>query len=210
MINPGEHVSIFGMTGCGKSTLTRSLATIYPRRIIFDRMGEWSNAGLPVCSNFAEFSHLYRQFYQAQEFTILYRPKPGLSQDFLVSDVNQVLALVYQVESQTGRGIALIFEEVWLYAPIHSTPPWLQEISLTGRHYNIAIVANAQRPAHVSKTLVTQSRHVFVGQFFEANDRKYLRDTLGDLPELQRPPPPGEFIWFRPAQPLQTQKVKVF
>lgn len=165
---------------------------------------------MPVVHDFASFARVYRDLYQLDGFTILYRPVAGQDAEALVSSTDQVLSLVTQVETQERRGLALIFEEVWLYAPLHACPPWLTEIALTGRHHNISIVANSQRPAHVSKTLVTQSRHVFIGQFFEHNDRKYLRETLGNLECLENPPPPGEFIWFRPSAPLERQRVSVF
>ena len=47
-IKRGEHVIIFGITGCGKSTLTSQVAEIYPRRIIFDRLHQWPVA--PDCT----------------------------------------------------------------------------------------------------------------------------------------------------------------
>lgn len=209
MINPGEHVSIFGMTGCGKSTLTRKLSELYSRKIIFDRLIEW-NDDYTVCSDFDEFSVLYKQCFEFDEFTIIFRPRAGSETEEITQTTDAILGLIFQIESQESKGIALIFEEVWIYAPLQSCPPWLTQIALTGRHYNVCIIANSQRPAHVSKTLVTQSRHVFIGQFFEANDRKYLFETLGKLEELNSPPPPGEFIWFRPADPKNTRRITVF
>lgn len=212
MISAGQHVSIFGMTGCGKSTLTREISHFFERKIIFDRLNEWTHDNYPVATNLDEFVSLYRQCHTLDSFAIIIRPRAGLDSETLVDLANSILGLIYQIESQpqSQKGIALIFEEVWLYAPLHSCPQWLTEIALTGRHYNISFIANSQRPAHVSKTLVTQSRHVFIGQFFEMNDRKYLRETLGDLPQLNTPPKPGEFIWFRPAFPESTQIIKIF
>lgn len=197
MINAGEHIIIFGMTGSGKSTLTGKIAGLFQRRIIFDRLQEWQSAEFPTASSFEEFKNIYRENFQRNEFTIIFEPAPGMAQDELLETTNNILALVYQVESHTGKGIVLIFEEVWLYAPIHSIPTWFQETMLTGRHHRISVVGNSQRPAHVSKTLVSQARHVFVGQFFEARDKKYFEETFGRIPELENPPEKFSFWWFR-------------
>lgn len=210
MIELGEHITIFGMTGCGKTTLTRKLAQIFTRRVVFDRLLEWNESSIIIVHHFTEFARIYRELYSASSFTIVYRPSTGMPGDALCEETDKILSLIYQVESHNSQGIALIFEEVWLYAPVHSIPPWFQEICLTGRHYKISVLANSQRPAHVSKTLITQSRHVFIGQFFEMNDRKYLEATLGQLPGLKNPPQPGTFIWFQPKMGQNTQSVSVF
>lgn len=205
MILPGEHISVFGISGCGKSTLTRKLASVFPRRVIFDRLMEWEDGG-EVVSSFEEFAALYKERYEAPRFSIIVRTHPGLDTNDLLDLVDSILALVYQVESHASQGIALVFEEVWLYAPIFNTPPWFNETLLTGRHHKISILGNSQRPASVSKTLISQSRHVFIGQYFESNDRKYFREALG-LPLDHAPPAKYAFLWYRHDRPLQTVTV---
>lgn len=198
MIFPGEHTIIFGMTGSGKSTLTQKIAVLFDRRIIFDRLNEWD--GENVAGDFDEFKKLYGEFHTLDSFTIIFQPYSGMDADTLVQLTDRILSLIFQVESYNAKGIALIFEEVWLYAPIHSIPPWFQEIMLTGRHHRISVIGNSQRPANVSKTLVSQSRHLFIGQFYESRDRKYFEETFGRIPELDNPPEKFKFLWFRPQE----------
>ena len=199
MIHAGEHSIIFGMTGSGKSTLTRKISTLFLRKIIFDRLREWSGEGIEVDS-YDSFKKVFRELHLSDSFCIVFQPGYGGDSDSLVEETNQILALIFQVESHTQKGIALIFEELWLYAPLHNIPAWFQETMLTGRHHNISVIGNSQRPADVSKTFVSQARHCFVGQFYEYRDRKYFEDTFGRIPELANPPKKFTFYWFRPAE----------
>lgn len=208
MILPGEHVIIFGMSGSGKSTLTRKISGIFSRMVIFDRLQEWPR-GEVSATDFYSFQKIYREKYLLPEFNIVFQPRPGMHGDELLAVTNQILHLIYSVEKSFhenngySQGIALIFEEVWLYAPIHQTPPFMQEIALTGRHYRISLIGNAQRPASVTKTIVSQARHFFIGQYYESRDAKYYYDTFGDIPELDKSPEKFNFYWFRPGQALQ-------
>lgn len=204
MIEPGQHTTIFGMSGCGKSTLTGKISKLFTRKIIFDRLGEWTiendgNEHSSTVSTYSEFQSIYREFHSFDSFLILIRPRPGMDQEALLTLTNEILSLVYSVETYERQGLAIIFEEVWLYAPLHSIPPWFQETMLTGRHQRISIIANSQRPANVSKTLVSQSRHVFVGQYFEFRDKKYFEECFGRECEIvTNPPKRFTFYWLRP------------
>lgn len=199
MIEYGEHVSIFGITGSGKSTLTRQVAAYFGRLVVFDRLGEWENyPGAEISRTVAEFVDSFRRHLCSDQFTLVFRFQPGSDADGNVAICEAILSRIYAYEIQARRGVALIFEEVWLYASPHFMGAWLSETILTGRHARISLIANAQRPASVHKTLVSQSRHVFIGQHHEARDQLYFRETIGDLPELRAPIPRFHFLWFRP------------
>lgn len=199
MIQPGEHVTIFGITGSGKTTLTRKIAALFPRRIVFDRLNDHAGGGVEV-RDFQSFARVYKENFEHDDFAIVVRPPAGISSEELQELADSILQLTYSVESHTQKGIGVIFEEVWLYAPLHFMPHWFQETLLTGRHYRISLVANSQRPAHVNKALISQSRHVFVGQFFESRDRKYFEESFGRIPEIEQSPARYHFWWFRTDQ----------
>lgn len=206
-MNLGEHSVIFGITGSGKSTLTRKLGGCFERVIIFDRLCEWDSSDGGYCvSSYDDFAQCYRDEHPESRFRIIIQPTPGLSQDDLLQLSEQILALIYQVESYNCLGIAIIFEEVWLYCPINGGSPWFMETLLTGRHHRISILGNSQRPATVSKTLVSQSKHVFIGQFFEARDKEYFEACFGRKDWLKSPQK-YSFIWYQADQNEQTPKI---
>jgi energy-coupling factor transporter ATP-binding protein EcfA2 len=220
MIYPGEHIAIFGLSGCGKSTLTRQVSTLYDRKIIFDRLGEWSGEAGEFVHDFNSFAHAYRRCYLLPHFRLIFRPRAGTHGDGLPETCDEIFRLIYTVEQDRQyqarmagqadpQGLGLILEEAWLYAPNHNVQPWLMENLLTGRHQKISIITNSQRPASVSKILVSQARHVFIGQFFESNDRKYYAECLGDIPELANPPGKFEFIWKRVGGDTSRVRVSV-
>lgn len=199
-VNPGEHSIIFGITGCGKSTLMAKIVDLYPRRVIFDRLYQWPDQGGRVVSSFQEFQRTYQELYTLPEFTIYVRPRRGIPEADLIALTDQILCLIYQAEYVNKLGLAVVFEEIWLYAPTYSIPHWFQELILTGRNAKISIIGNAQRPASVSKFITSQCRHIFVGQFFDYRDRKYFEDTFGRLEIFTRPPQKFQFIWFKPGE----------
>lgn len=195
----GEHITIFGITGSGKSTLTRAISQYYHRKIIFDRMGEWNGDPRYTVQDFQGFARVYRECESLADFEIVVRFRPGISQEDLITGFESICNLVYQRERLARLGVLLLIEEVWLYSSPHYISPWFKEILLTGRKENISVVANSQRPASVNKDIPSQSRHVFVGQHFNPNDRMYFRDVLGkEYPKcenLKR----FEFLWYRPG-----------
>lgn len=192
MISPGEHVCILGLTGCGKSTLTRALALPQRRVLVIDRMHEWDNADpalndFTFTKDFPSFLAAYKESYA--EVRIVVQPPPGMDGEMLREFADQILYCAYQAERQTRQGLFIVMEEVWLYAPIHGETPMLSEILLTGRKYGISVISNSQKPALVSRTVTGQSRHVLIGQHHDPRDAAFFR-------EFGVTQSPAKFDWY--------------
>lgn len=212
-LGDAEIITVFGMRGCGKSTLTRKLSEIYKRRFVFDRIHEWNgedaNTSRKIFTDAQAFERSWSAFAE-RDHTLIFHFKPGSSPELLSDEFNRIARVLYL----TGRAVAhpdpqvIVIEEAQFYCAPASIEPWLFEMIHTGRHANLAIIANAQRPATVHKSLVSQSHHIFIGQLFEARDIQYLRDTIGAIAEEARTLPKGEFIWIEMGNP--PRRVKVF
>lgn len=210
MIGPHDVTSIFGIRGSGKSTLSRNLSSIYPRLIIFDRLGEWGDIDGFNCSDAESFSKIWKQTFRSPSFKIVVSFEPGTDGDDLQREVSSILKTIYN----TGRSglseysTCLVIEEAQFYSSPQSINPWLFEVCLTGRHAKIAIILNSQRPASIHKSLISQSHNIFVGQLFEMRDIKYLTDTIGDAAFRARSLPQGAFLWHRLGCPVRVVNSK--
>ena len=194
---------VFGQRGCGKSTLARRLAEIYPRKVVFDPMKEWGNEpNAKFFSDFESFCALWAELYDQASFTLVYHRVPGTSMENAASDFSGILGVIHATgETDPGNyGVCLVLEEFQFLAPVHSLDAWLGECVFTGRHAGTAIIASTQRPASIHKSFVSQASHIFVGKLFEARDIAYLRETIGDDAFKARDLPRFQFLWVIPGE----------
>lgn len=201
MLGPTDVVSILGRRGCGKSTLTRKLSALYRRRVVLDRLREWSaEPGAQVAEGFAGFAAAWPHVHDRPRFTLVCQYELGVQPDALAADCNSVIRALY-LTGRDGDGVCLVLEEAQHYATPHRMEPWVAESVFTGRHSGLAIIANSQRPASVHKGLISQSHHLFVGALTERNDLAYLHSMYGDPVLAAQTLPPFEFLHFAHGQP---------
>lgn len=200
MFGPTDVTIIFGQRGCGKSTLGRRISSCYPRLVVVDRLREWSGTQCDhVTDRFDSFALFLRDAMRihAKRFRACFQFEVEAERKDEI--FSQVMRLCYKYGEITRENSAVLIEEVHHFASAHRVDPWLFESVMTGRHSNQAIICSSQRPASVSKALVSQATHVFCGQLFEKNDIEYLRDFLGDdadrLPKLQK----FRFLHYQPG-----------
>ena len=204
MFSPTDVTIIFGQRGCGKSTLGKKISSCYPRLIIVDRLREWKDSECDhITDDFQSFALFLRDAMRARagrfkscfQFQVEAERKDAI--------FSQVMRLCYKFGEITGLNSAVLVEEVHHFAGPHHVDPWLFESVMTGRHSNQAIICSSQRPASVSKALVSQASHVFCGQLFEKNDIEYLRDFLGDAADQLPKLPKFKFLHYRPGHPIE-------
>lgn len=192
--------AILGMRGSGKSTLTRSLADSHPRRVIFDIMKEW-NGPFYYARTFDEFANHWRDHSHDPSFTIVVRFPEFSSPETIIELQTQITKLVYLTGQDSETDVCMIFEEAQFYFPNQGLHPVNMHLFTTGRHAHISIIANSQRPALITKLLLSQSEEIYVGKLYEANDIAYLRDCVGDLAFQARELQSLHFIYYPVGHP---------
>lgn len=186
------------MRGCGKSTLTQLISDDpkFNRKIVFDMVSEWN--GTHFVQDFESFSNIYREIFTHEKFTIVVR-FGGISSNMekVIEIQTKITELIYRVGCDSETETCIIFEEAQFYFPNHGLHHVNMHLLTTGRHAHINIIANTQRPASVSKLLISQSEDIYIGSLYEPNDIQFLRGSIGrELAEQVRTLPKLHFIYF--------------
>lgn len=88
--------------------------------------------------------------------------------------VSEALMLAWFV-----KNTVVAIDEVWLYQETTYSPPYLENMMLTGRHHGITLLWTAQRPAKVDATLRGVSSELYLGRMGRLERQAYD----GDVPE---------------------------
>lgn len=212
MIGDTDVALVLGMRGVGKTTLTKNLSEIFPRKLIFDRLLEYS--GDIILTGSQEFKAWWEKNHERENFCAVIRFKQGIDAESLTADFDEVLRVIYQCEFyKNSRGITsrtgIIIEELQNYCSPQGIAPFLLETLHTGRHAGIAILGNTQRPALIHSSFFSLSSHIFVGRLFSDRDTEKLRSSGFGSAAIQAPSlNPGEFLYCAPGQePLKIKSV---
>lgn len=172
MFNQIDVVAVFGRRGSGKSYLAQKIQSLYPKRVTFDTLNEYTD-GIQ-CTNFNDFANALQNLkaQNAQSFHLVYQFNiEGVNHD---DEFNQAMRLCYYF-----GGLTVTIEEIQSFCSVHKMPHWLKNSLLTGRHQNMAIIVTTQRPGECHKTIMSQCSHIFTGQLHDRNDIKYVSNFIG-------------------------------
>lgn len=201
--------TIVGMRGCGKSTLTHSLSRDPKlcRKVVFDIVEEWQ--GTHIVSTFEQFANIWRETFHLPTYTIVVRYPFGIPAEQIIDLQTQICKLIYLTGRESENETCIVFEEAQFYFPNHGLHPTNLHLLTTGRHAFINIVANTQRPASISKLLISQSAEIYIGALYEMNDIAYLRETVGDLALEARNLRPLEFLYYPVGYPEEIKIIEI-
>lgn len=181
--NQTTVICIFGMRGSGKSSLTRKLANPHARLVVFDRLREWTHIPSDsIADSYHSFANIFRRVGTFDHYIIPVQFRRGASEDDIATETEAILKLVYDFGFQLNRQhvshpVCLVFEELQFYCNPQGIPPMLSEVLFTGRHAQLSIIGNTQRPASIHKGFISQADRILVGQLFEKRDIEYIAQS---------------------------------
>ena len=128
-IRLGQKAFIVGMTGSGKSILTRSLVSQYPNVLVINEKGDFY---LPHAIYVSDINVLPAALDEQRDSPlepIVYKPDPDY---WNFEDYNEVYRLVYMRHNMT-----IVTDEVYEVMKNTSFPRWYQAVLTRGRALKI-------------------------------------------------------------------------
>lgn len=181
MAHDGQNLilTILGMKGSGKSTLTREVILENPRVLILDAMGEYDDLqGVRVYQNGEEGARALVASKDSPRFLIDVLTLHG-------EETLAVLAVAFEVPN-----LLIVLEEASLYTDPHTLPDEIARIVRYGRKREISLVVVARRPSEIHRELTAQSDLLVTFRQSEPIDLQYLRARMGPVGDRAASLPP--------------------
>jgi len=185
-IKQGNVISVIGKRGSGKTLLVQSivekLGCKYPV-FVFDMVHNWTK----------------RKYTQFKTISIHQMPENGVFvyQEFQNYQFTQFTSEFYNLALQFNKPNSikypffLVFDEIYLHvsnanldSPDNES---FKRLIILARNYGVGLIFTAQRPAILSKTILTQSDFIYSFKLHHQLDVKALEDLFAadNLQQLQ-------------------------
>lgn len=167
----GENLilTILGMKGSGKSTLAGEIIKEYPRVLILDAYGEYTEYPKVKVTEGGPNTVTELLFVRYdKKFTVV---------AMIVSreEALNVLAVAFEIPD-----LLIVLEEASLYTSPHELPNEIATILRYGRKRQISMIVIARRPSEISRELTAQSDLLVTFRQTEPRDIEYLRARMGE------------------------------
>lgn len=114
----------------------------------------------------------------------------------IIEHTEEILHHLYKRNLNTQNRTLIVFEEAQFFFPNYSLPHTIQRYLTVGRHAGLSTIANSQRPALVSKTLLSMADETYIGKVVGLNDLTTLQKTHGEKALECSSLNVGEFLVF--------------
>jgi DNA helicase HerA-like ATPase len=175
-IHTSFRISVLGKTGSGKTVFLKSLLKNFSKQIlilIYDIKHDYSDV--------REITDLNRFNFNLQKGLARYKSR-GSKEDL----ENFCKTAWFQITKDKTRRIILVFDEI--SALIENQPlasvPYFKKCLVMGRSYGIGMWFASQRPAILNKTILSQSRYIFLFKLDHPLDLKAVQFYVPNEKEL--------------------------
>lgn len=190
---------IVGQTGSGKSTLAQELVARAPKPlVILDT--KW-DPGIKSWARHHGVKIKYKmpEWKTIEEDMIVRPPADWLAQP---GDLDWWLGAAFDCRYTPT---VFIDEGYQVGATTHSIGSGLTSLWTRGRAFGFRTVVGAQRPAWISRFILSESDTYYIGHLADARDRKALAEAIGE-PTVREAIPHRWFYRIRHGEPVQLLK----
>jgi len=176
----GEHVTLLGHTGSGKTTLARHIIQKRSHKLIFATKPRDPNIDVFKRDGFS-LTRVWPVDPRIKR-NVLFWPKIERTSD--IATQADAIAKCLQSVYRTG-GWCLYFDEVRYITDTLGLQRPLEVIWLQGRALKLSILAGTQRPAWIPREAYSEASHLFLWRSTNRYDLKRLEDASNvDTKEL--------------------------
>jgi DNA helicase HerA-like ATPase len=156
------HTAIFGITRSGKTVFALKLMASWPGPAIFINT-QHEETNFITATRRSDVTALARNLLAGNKIDYI----PSENDNFAIVELELLMGIFRRV-GESGKKLLLLVDEAHVYAPQSKGFSPLYRVARRGLRFNIHGVFISQRPADVSKVVVTQcSRHVIFSTNFE-------------------------------------------
>jgi energy-coupling factor transporter ATP-binding protein EcfA2 len=214
---PGEHITLIGRTGRGKTTLaTRGILPLF-RYVIVIGTKEFDDS-YPYLESRNFYLTEDPRFNPRRHPKILFRPGPfTLSREGQKEQMAKIAAALETIYAEGGW--ALYLDEVAYSSEAGLALP-LETLWRVGRSKQITMIASTQNPVWIPRVAFDQVSHLFLWRQVERQRVERIAEMAGDLAPVVRGTlpklPEYQFLYInttdgsyaRSIYPLRAAKVK--
>lgn len=158
--------------------------------VVFDYANEYPGVFVKSFQAFQAFDKKY------QRKNVVVRFEFDAEMDEIIDTTSSILHYLYTKNLNTSNKTLVVFEEAQFFFPNYSLPHTVQRYLTVGRHAGLSTIANSQRPALVSKTLLSMADETYVGKIVGITDLQVLEKTHGKHALEASTLQVGEFLKF--------------
>lgn len=201
LIEDDEHVSVYGITGGGKSYWLKNYLATRDYVLKIDTKGEalidlakkqnpWPQVDPAKLAILLNFEQLSKHDFKKRPYVIYV---PDMDEDDDKEHFNMLFKWIFNTFKKTGMKVWIDELGDVVEGP-HTILKYLKWIYKKGRFFKITIWAAAQEPRHIHSICMSQSTHIVAFDLPRKDDRKRLADDTGcdQFMEL----PTGFVFWY--------------